>query len=155
MGYCQKTVGCWLHGFNHSGLRGLDDLGGQGRKRRITEEGRPRIIALVKTVSPGRLRWEPVGELWAFDESGPPEWTLNSLAAVARTEGIAVGRSQDRRILPAPAWSPDGHRTKAELDYSRAPEKPRWHIFREATLTGRSFANRDDIEHATTLATTR
>ncbi|MFF7791476.1 transposase [Streptomyces sp. NPDC007991] len=28
-----------------------------------------------------------------------------------------------------------------------------WRIFREAALAGRSFANRDDVEHATTLAT--
>ncbi|MET7356766.1 helix-turn-helix domain-containing protein [Streptomyces mirabilis] len=63
LGYSQKTVRCWLHRFNRSGLQGLDDLGGQGRKRRITEEERSRIIALVKTVPPGRLRWEPVGEL--------------------------------------------------------------------------------------------
>ena len=34
----QKTVRSWLHRFNRSGLQGLDDLGGQGRKRRITEE---------------------------------------------------------------------------------------------------------------------
>ncbi|WP_338059013.1 MULTISPECIES: helix-turn-helix domain-containing protein [Streptomyces] len=97
----QKTVRCWLHRFNRSGLQGLDDLGGQGRKRRITEEERSRIISLVKTVPPGRLRWEPVGELWAFDESGPPEWTLDSLAAAARAEGVEVGRSQVRRILLA------------------------------------------------------
>ncbi|MFJ9244755.1 helix-turn-helix domain-containing protein [Streptomyces sp. NPDC101776] len=95
----QKTVRCRLHRFNRSGLEGLEDLGGQGRKRRITEEERSTIIALVKTVPPGRLRWEPVGELWAFDESGPPEWTLDSLAAAARAEGIEVGRSQVRRIL--------------------------------------------------------
>jgi transposase len=97
----QKTVRCWLHRFNRSGLQGLEDLGGQGRKRRITEEERSRIIALVKAVPPGRLRWEPVGELWAFDESGPSEWTLDSLAAAARAEGIEVGRSQVRRILLA------------------------------------------------------
>nr|WP_248297433.1 helix-turn-helix domain-containing protein [Streptomyces sp. S1D4-11] len=97
----QKTVRCWLHRFNRLGLAGLDDLGGQGRKRRITEEERSRIISLVNTVPPGRLRWEPVGELWAFDESGPPEWTLDPLAAAARAEGIEVGRSQVRRILIA------------------------------------------------------
>ncbi|MFF3149218.1 helix-turn-helix domain-containing protein [Streptomyces sp. NPDC057927] len=97
----QKTVRCRLHRFNRSGLQGLEDLGGQGRKRRITEEERSRIIALVKTVPPGRLRWEPVGELWAFDESGPSEWTLDSLAAAAQAEGIEVGRSQVRRILLA------------------------------------------------------
>ncbi|MCX4410004.1 MULTISPECIES: helix-turn-helix domain-containing protein [unclassified Streptomyces] len=97
----QKTVRCWLHRFNRSGLQGLEDLGGQGRRRRITEEERSRIISLVKTVPPGRLRWEPVGELWAFDESGPSEWTLDSLAAAARAEGIEVDRSQGGRILLA------------------------------------------------------
>ncbi|WTP27875.1 helix-turn-helix domain-containing protein [Streptomyces sp. NBC_00203] len=97
----QKTVRCWLHRFNRSGMEGLDDLGGQGRRRRITEEERSRIISMVKTVPPGRLRWEPVGELWAFDESGPPEWTLDSLAAAARAAGIEVRRSQVRRILLA------------------------------------------------------
>ncbi|WP_406445586.1 helix-turn-helix domain-containing protein [Streptomyces sp. NBC_00631] len=30
-----KTVRRWLHGFNSSGLDGLKDLGGQGRRRRI------------------------------------------------------------------------------------------------------------------------
>ncbi|GGN96629.1 hypothetical protein GCM10011579_098290 [Streptomyces albiflavescens] len=44
----QKTVRCWLHRFNRSGLQGLEDLGVQGRKRRITEEDRSRIIFLVK-----------------------------------------------------------------------------------------------------------
>jgi transposase len=81
------------------GLQGLENLGGQGRRRRITEEERSRIISLVKTVPPGRLWWEPVGELWAFDESGPSEWTLDSLAAAALADGIEVDRSQVRRIL--------------------------------------------------------
>ena len=27
-----------------------------------------------------------------------------------------------RTFPPAPAWSPDGHRIKAELDYSRGPQ---------------------------------
>lgn len=61
LGCSQKTARCWLHRFNRSGLPGLEDLGGQGRKRRITEEERSGIIALVKMVPPGRLRWEPVG----------------------------------------------------------------------------------------------
>lgn len=47
LGCSQKTVRCWLHRFNRSGLEGLEDLGGQGRKRRITELERSRIIALV------------------------------------------------------------------------------------------------------------
>ncbi|MER5200745.1 helix-turn-helix domain-containing protein [Streptomyces sp. NPDC002755] len=73
LGCSQKSVRCGLHRFNRSGLQGLDDLGGKGRKRRITKEERSRVISLVKTVPPGRLRWEPVGELWAFDGSGPAE----------------------------------------------------------------------------------
>ncbi|MFD6826917.1 hypothetical protein ACFWC5_42405 [Streptomyces sp. NPDC060085] len=44
-------------------LDGLEELGGQDRERRITEQERSRIISLAKTVPPGRLRWEPVGEL--------------------------------------------------------------------------------------------
>src|SRR4051812_35231211 len=59
------------------------------------------MVSLVETVPPGRLRWEPVAELWAFDESGPAEWTLDSLAAAARAEGIEVARSQVRPILLA------------------------------------------------------
>ncbi|MCX4405646.1 helix-turn-helix domain-containing protein [Streptomyces sp. NBC_01764] len=100
LGCSQKTDRYWLHRFNRSGLQGLEDLGGQGRRRRITEEERSRIISLVKTVPPGRPRWEPVGELWAFDESGPSEWTLDSLAASARAEGIEVGRSKDPDFVP-------------------------------------------------------
>jgi transposase len=96
-----KTVRRWLHRFNRLGLDGLEDLGGQGRKRRITESERSRIIGLVKQPAPGRLTVQADGELAAEDESGPPEWTLDALAAEARRLGIEVGRSQVRRILLA------------------------------------------------------
>ncbi|MBZ9643121.1 helix-turn-helix domain-containing protein [Streptomyces sp. PSKA30] len=95
----QKTVRRWLHRFNRSGLEGLEDLGGQGRKRRITEVERSRIIALVKQTPPGRLEVQPSNEMWAPDETGPAEWTLDALAAAAQELGIQVGRSQVRRIL--------------------------------------------------------
>ncbi|MET7844909.1 helix-turn-helix domain-containing protein [Streptomyces sp. NPDC005356] len=101
LGCSEKTVRRWLHRFNRCGLEGLEELGGQGRKRRITEVERSRIIALVKQVPPGRLEVQPGGDLWAADESGPAEWTLDSLAAQARQLGIEVGRSQVRRILLA------------------------------------------------------
>jgi transposase len=61
LGCSQKTVRCWLHRFNRSGLQGLEDWGGQGRKRRITEAERSRIIALVRQVPPGRLEVQPGG----------------------------------------------------------------------------------------------
>ncbi|MFD7283413.1 transposase [Streptomyces sp. NPDC059862] len=97
----QKTVRCWLHRFNRAGLQGLEDLGGQGRKRRITEAERSRIIGLVKQTPPGRLEVQPSNEMWAPDETGPAEWTLDALAAAAQELGIQVGRSQVRRILLA------------------------------------------------------
>ncbi|WP_328436168.1 helix-turn-helix domain-containing protein [Streptomyces sp. NBC_00425] len=97
----QKTVRRWLHRFNRSGLEGLEDLGGQGRKRRITEAERSRIIAMVKQTPPGRLEVQPSNEMWAADESGPSEWTLDTLAAAAQDLGIEVSRSQVRRILLA------------------------------------------------------
>ncbi|WP_308403339.1 helix-turn-helix domain-containing protein [Streptomyces sp. BV286] len=97
----RKTVRRWLHRFNGSGLDGLEDLGGQGRKRRISEAERSRIIGLVKQAPPGRLTVQADGEPAAEDESGPPEWTLDALAAEARNLGIEVGRSQVRRILLA------------------------------------------------------
>jgi transposase len=84
VGCSQKTVRRWLHRFNRSGL---EDLGGQGRKRRITKAERSRIIALVKQVPPGRPEVQPGGDLWAADESGPAEWTLGSLAAQAPAAG--------------------------------------------------------------------
>jgi transposase len=96
-----KTVRRWLHRFNRSGLEGLEDLGGQGRKRRITEAERSRIIGLVRLPPPGRLTVQADGELAAADVSGPPEWTLDALAAEARRLGIEIGRSQVRRILLA------------------------------------------------------
>ncbi|MFG2179990.1 helix-turn-helix domain-containing protein [Streptomyces abikoensis] len=91
----------WLHRFNRSGLECLEDLGGQGRKPRITQAERPHIIALVKRPPPGRPRRQADGALEADDESGPPAWTLDGLTEVARKDGIEVGRSQVRRILLA------------------------------------------------------
>ena len=34
-----------------------------------------------------------------------------------------LGPLSPRAFPPAPAWSPDGHRSKAPLQYSRGPEK--------------------------------
>ncbi|MGW9032135.1 helix-turn-helix domain-containing protein [Streptomyces sp. NPDC055722] len=61
----QKTVRRWLHRFNRCEPEGLEDQGGQGRKRRITEAERSRIVGLVKLTPPGRLEMQPSG-------AGPP-----------------------------------------------------------------------------------
>ncbi|WP_245882988.1 helix-turn-helix domain-containing protein [Streptomyces hyaluromycini] len=101
LGCSEKAVRRWLHRFNRLGLEGLENLPGGGRRRRITEAERSRIVGLVRLTPPGRLEVRPSNEMWAADESGPSEWTLDALAAAARDLGIQVGRSQVRRILLA------------------------------------------------------
>jgi transposase len=97
----ENKVRRWLHRFNAEGIDGLGDRPGAGRKRRITEAQRSAIIALARSVPPGRLARDATGELSADDERGPAQWTLDTLAQTARDAGIQVGRSQVRRILLA------------------------------------------------------
>ena len=101
VGCHENTVRRWLHRFNAAGVDGLGDRPGAGRKRRITEAERSRIIAMARSVPPGRLDRDGAGELPADDERGPARWTLDALARAARDAGIGVGRSQVRRILLA------------------------------------------------------
>ncbi|MFE7114418.1 helix-turn-helix domain-containing protein [Streptomyces sp. NPDC057654] len=124
-GCSEKTVRRWLHRFNRSGLEGLEDRGGQGRKRRITETERSRIVGLVDYAPPGsgstsgstsdsdsdsgRLGEQAHGA--PTESADPPEWTLDALVAEARRLGIEVGRSQVRRILLAEGV--DWHRTRS------------------------------------------
>ncbi|GAA3524925.1 transposase [Streptosporangium album] len=99
LGCHPETVRRRLRRFNAEGIDGLGDRPGPGRRPRITQAERSRLIALVKTIPPGRLRWEPWGELEADDEDGPAVWTLDALTAAAREQGIDIHRSQVRRIL--------------------------------------------------------
>jgi transposase len=101
LGCHPKKVRRWLHRFNAAGIDGLGDRPGAGRKRRITEAQRSAIIALARSEPPGRLLRDGTGELSAEREDGPAQWTLDTLSQAARDAGIAVGRSQVRRILRA------------------------------------------------------
>jgi transposase len=101
LGCHPKKVRRWLHRFNADGMDGLGDRPGAGRRRRITEAQRSAIIALARSEPPGRLARDGAGELSAEDEDGAAQWTLDTLAGAARDAGIAVGRSQVRRILLA------------------------------------------------------
>jgi transposase len=130
-----QTVRERLVRFNADGLDGLGDRPGGGRKRRLTEGERSRIIALVGKDPPGRLVTDAAGELVAADETKAAHWTLNALTAAAQEAGIQIARSQVRRILLAegvrwrqprswasstdPAFGPKGSRS------SRSTPSPR------------------------------
>jgi transposase len=96
-----QTVRRHLAHFNADGLDGLGDRLGGGRKRRLTEQERSRIVALVGHAPPGRLVTDATGSLVAADETAPAHWTLNALTTTARDAGIQVARSQVRRIFVA------------------------------------------------------
>ncbi|HET6346231.1 MAG TPA: helix-turn-helix domain-containing protein [Myxococcota bacterium] len=85
--------------FNAEGLDGLGDRPGPGRKPRLTEAERSAIVGLVATEPPGRLLTPADGALVAADPEREAHWTLDALTAAAQERGIAVHRSQVRRIL--------------------------------------------------------
>ncbi|MFJ2239354.1 hypothetical protein [Streptomyces sp. NPDC087859] len=51
-------------------MDGIEDLGRQGRKRRITEAERSRIISLVRQSGAGRLTVQEDSELADADQPG-------------------------------------------------------------------------------------
>jgi len=101
LGCHQKTVRVRLARFDADGIDGLRDRPRAGRSRRLTEGERSRLIRLVATDPPGRLIRHGASGLAAADETREAHWTLDALADAARRAGIAVGRSQIRRICRA------------------------------------------------------
>jgi transposase len=132
LGCHPRTVYRWLHRFNAGGLDNLGDLPRSGRPRRLGELERGRVIALVSSDPPGRLRRPPAGSLVAADAQQPAQWTLDALAAAAQAEGIAVSRSQVRRILQAEgvrwrtvrSWSASGDPDFAPKGRRSSPSTP-------------------------------
>src|SRR5437016_6545685 len=94
VGCHENTVRRWLHRFNAAGIDGLGDRPGAGRKRRITEAQRSRIIALARSAPPGQLARDAAGELPADGERGPAQLTLGTLAQAGPARGSQVQRSQ-------------------------------------------------------------
>ncbi|MEV0186748.1 helix-turn-helix domain-containing protein [Streptomyces sp. NPDC050625] len=83
LGCSQKTVRCWLHRFNRSGLQGLEDLGGQGRKRRML----PWVACL------------PIASISAVSTSAQTGWKAG---IVARTSSLDIRvNSCQMKILQA------------------------------------------------------
>lgn len=87
--------------FNAEGFDGLRDRSRPGRRRRITEAERSRVIRLVASAPPGRLVRHGASGLAAEDEQREAHWTLDALAEAAQRAGIAIARSQIRRVLRA------------------------------------------------------
>ena len=110
-----RTVYRWLHRFNQGGIDDLGDQPRSGRPRRLGELERGRVIALVASDPPGRLLRQPDGTLAAVDDQQAAQWTLDALASAAQAEGIAVSRSQVRRILQA-----EGVRWRTVRSWSRS-----------------------------------
>ena len=101
LGCHPQTVRERLARFNAEGLDGLGDRPGAGRKRRLTEAERGRVLALASATPPGKLLPRSEGPMVARDEEGDAHWTLDALVAAAEERGIAVKRSQIRRIFLA------------------------------------------------------
>jgi len=96
-----QTVRERLVRFNAEGVDGLGDRAGVGRKPRLTDADRSRVLALAATTPPGRLVREEDGTLAAAAEDQPGEWTLDTLTEAAQAAGIRIERSQVRRIFLA------------------------------------------------------
>jgi transposase len=94
-----QTVRERFERFNAEGVEGLTNRPGAGRKARLTEQKRSQLIALVAQTPPGRPVRQADGQLMADDPTEPTQWSLDALVSAAHQQGIAIKRSQVRRIL--------------------------------------------------------
>jgi transposase len=98
LGCHAQTVRIHLKRFTLEGNAGLGMRPGSGRKSRLTEQERSRILTLAKQEPPGHLEAQVDGTMMARDEEGSAQWSLNALAQAAQEAGIQIKRSQIRRI---------------------------------------------------------
>ena len=94
-----QTVRERFERFQTEGLDGLTNRPGAGRKARLTELERSQLIALVAQPPPGRPVRQADGQLVADDPTEATQWSLDALVSAAHQQGIAIKRSQVRRIL--------------------------------------------------------
>jgi transposase len=117
LGCHPKTVRTRIHRFDAEGIDGLADRPGAGRKPRITQGERSRIISLVSKDPPGRLVRHDGLPPEARDETKAAYWTLDTLAEAAQEIGMKVSRSQVRRILLA-----EGVRWRNTRPWAQSPD---------------------------------
>jgi transposase len=88
----EKCVRQWLERFNAAGLPGLDDAPRAGRPPTYRPDVTDQVIAKARSLPP-----KPA------EGAVPPtcHWTLDRLQAELAKDGIAIKRSQIRRLLKA------------------------------------------------------
>jgi len=94
-----QTVRERFERFRTEGIDGLTNRPGTGRKARLTEQERSQLIALVAQPPPGRPVRQADGQLVTDDPTEPTQWSLDALVSAAHQQGIAIQRSQLRRVL--------------------------------------------------------
>src|SRR4051794_19443993 len=128
LGCSQKAVRYRLNRFAAEGLDGLGDRPGAGRRPRIGQDQRSRLIALVAGPPPGRLVRDGTGELTATDSAGAAVWTLDALTAAARAGGIDIPPPPGRPVplaeggrwrRPRPRAAPPAGAGAAGIDIAR------------------------------------
>src|SRR5258708_424877 len=97
LGCHPQTVRIHLKRFTLEGVAGLGMRPGSGRKPRLTERERSRILALVKQAPPGHLETQADGTMDARDAEGSAQWTLNASVQAATEARTRARRSQTRR----------------------------------------------------------
>jgi transposase len=99
LGCHPQTGRIHLARFNVEGIPGLGMRPGSGRKPRLSEQERSRVLGLAKQPPPGRLERRADETMTARDEQGSAQWSLDALTEAAHAAGIRVERSQIRRIF--------------------------------------------------------
>jgi len=87
LGCHPQTVRERITRFNAEGIDGLGDRPGAGRKPRLTEQERGRIIALARSAPPGKLV-QTGEELQAVEPEKEAQWSLAAPAHAAHDKGI-------------------------------------------------------------------
>ncbi len=110
----EKAVRQWLKRFETAGLAGLEDAPRSGRPPTYRPDETNRVIAKARSLPPKPGQGET-----------PPtcHWTLDRLQTELAKEGIAIKRSQIRRLLKAEQITWQQPRTWLESDDPAFAEK--------------------------------
>ena len=98
----EKAVRQWLKRFETAGLDGLEDAPRSGRPHTYRLDGTNWVIAKARSLPPTPEERSQDGEEEAAANVPPTcHWTLDRLQAELAKDGLAIKRSQIRRLLKA------------------------------------------------------